>query len=214
MLQEKYKREAAQKVSAAEILAGVFEEAEDGTTALNANDRQVRRANLLATIVDKADTGGAYKSMVADDGTGQILLRFFDSETGLFEKSQIGDFTLIIGKPRHYGDDTYLAPEIIRALDNVKWAEVRKLELKIAGKKPRAVTGKTDDKKPQVPNIDVVSRDKIEVYNAIRALDSGRGADITEVATKCGRNAEMLIREMTKSGDLFEVSPGRLKVLE
>lgn len=198
----------------AEILGGTFEDAEDGTTALNANGRRVKRANLLATIVDKADTGGAYKSMVVDDGTGQIRLRFFDSEAGLFEKPQIGEFTLIVGKPRHYGEDTYIAPEIIKLLDNVKWAEVRKLELKIQGKRPTAVAEKTNNKKPQMPNNDVVSRDEIEVYNAIKALDSGRGADVTEVVMKCGSNAEILIREMTKSGDLFEVSPGRLKVLE
>jgi len=34
------------------------------------------------------------------------------------------------------------------------------------------------------------------------------------VTIRFGNNAELLIREMIKNGDLFEVLPGRLKVLE
>ena len=104
MLQEKqYRREAAQKTSVAEILEGGFVETEDGAAALSVNGRQIKRVNILATIVDKADTGSTYKSMVADDGTGQIQLRLFDSESQLFERPEVGDFMMILGKPWCYG---------------------------------------------------------------------------------------------------------------
>ncbi len=214
MLQEKqYRREVAQKASVAEILNNA--EAEGGTASLNANGRQIKRANVLATIVDKTDTDGAYKSMVADDGTGQIRLRLFDDAAGLFGKTEIGDFALIIGKPRHYGDETYIAPELIRALKEIKWADVRKLELRIPRTQQKIGLAENlkENEKP-LPNDDGVSKDKVKVYQAIKELDTGRGADVTEVVLKCGSNTETLVKEMIRSGDLFEVSPGRLKVLE
>lgn len=216
MLQEKqYRREIAQKASIAGILSGDFVEAEDGTTALNINGLQIKRANILATIVDKTEAGEAYKSMVADDGTGQIKLRFFDDAQQLFGKMEVGDFALIIGKPRHYGSERYIAPELIKALKDVRWAEVRKLELKAQQTQVReAKESVTKDKTSQLPNNDVVSKAKVEVYQAVKELDKGGGADVTDVVVKCGSNAEALIKEMTKAGDLFEVSPGKLKALE
>lgn len=217
MLQEKqYRREVAQKTSVAEILKGGFMETEDGAATLSVNGRQIKRANILATIVDKADTGGAYKSMVADDGTGQIRLRLFDSESNLFERPAVGDFVMIIGKPRHYGGERYIAPELIKPLHDVKWAEVRKLELRLAmNKQPTTAAAIKDKKNENEMDENAASRDKVEVYKIVKELDTGRGADATEVAMKCGSsNADALIKEMIKAGDLFEVSPGKLKVLE
>ncbi|MBI2143351.1 hypothetical protein HYU20_03345 [Candidatus Woesearchaeota archaeon] len=215
MLQERqYRREVAQKTSVAEILEGGFVETEDGSTVLNVKGRQIKRANILTTIVDKASAGGAYKSMVADDGTGQIRLRFFDSESQLYEKPEVGDFVLVIGRPRHYGEEKYIAPELVKPLRDVKWAEVRKLELKLAMKKHRAAAIK-DEKNRNEGVKDAIGRDKVEVYKIIKELDTGRGADATEVVMKCeGGNADSLIKEMIRAGDLFEVSPGKLKVLE
>ncbi|MBI2175927.1 hypothetical protein HYU40_01070 [Candidatus Woesearchaeota archaeon] len=215
MLQEKqYRREVAKKASIAGILSGEFLESEDGTTALNANGVQIKRVNILATIVNKTEIGEAYKSMVADDGTGQIKLQVFDDAQQLFGKAEVGDFALIIGKPRAYGSERYIAPELIKVLKDTKWAEARKLELKTQQAQTAAANeNATKDKKTQLPD-DMVSKGKVEVYQAVKELDKGRGADMTEVAAKCGNNAEALIKEMTKAGDLFEVSPGRLKVLE
>ncbi len=215
LLEKQYRREVARKTSVAGILEGGFVETGEGSAALNINGWQIKRANILATIVDKTESGEAYKSMVADDGTGQIKLRLFDDAQQLFGNAEVGDFALIIGKPRTYGSEAYIAPELIKALKDVKWAEVRKLELRTQQAWAiKAGENKTSDDKPQPPNTDVVSRDKVEVYRAVKELDKGRGADVAEVAAKCGSNAEVLIKEMTKSGDLFEASPGRLKVLE
>lgn len=216
MLQEKpYRREVALKVSISGILGGDFVDAEDSTTELSANGLQVKRANILATIVDKAESGEAYKSMIADDGTGQIKLRLFDDAQQLFGKAEVGDFALIIGKLRAYGTERYIAPELIKALKDVRWAEVRKLELKTRQARAAEVNeNRTNDEKPQSANSDVVSKAKVEAYQAVKELDKGRGADVTEVVAKCGSNAEGLVKDMLKAGDLFEVSPGRLKVLE
>ncbi|MBI2141275.1 hypothetical protein HYU16_02520 [Candidatus Woesearchaeota archaeon] len=232
MLQEKqFKRDAAQKASINEILQGAFELAEDGTTVLNTGNRQIKRVNILATVVAKNESqeGEGWEDAVVDDGTGQIRLRFFDNEA-MLKKLAVGDFTAIIGRPRHYGGETYIAPEVLKPANNVKWAEVRKLELLMqakaqsyAGNEKTVVkaAGKNREgmQDRDLDGIDYVSKGKIEIYRIIKELDTGRGADISAVAIKftekfSGGNAELLISEMTKAGDLFEVLPGRLKVLE
>ncbi len=222
MLQEKqFRREAARKSSIGEILNGKFVDAEEGSAALNISGQAARRLNLLATVVDKEDTESqSYKSLVVDDGTAQIRLRFFDAEMPLFEKLEIGDFAAIIGKPRSYGSEVYITPEIARPLKNVKWADVRKLELKLqkAREHATAMTPAAENLVEQLvveEPADVVSKEKMELYKIVKALDAGRGVDLNEVTAKSGLgNAESLIREMLRNGDLFEVLPGRLKVLE
>lgn len=232
MLQEKqFRRDIAQKASINEILRGAFEQAEDGTTLLNAGNRQIKRVNILATVVEKNDALEDRKEAVVDDGTGQIRLRFFDNEAVL-DKLAVGDFVAIIGKPRHYSGETYIVPEVLKPVNNARWGEVRRLELQVNAKRAadnpagneKSAKAITEKNKVALQDIsldemDAVSKGKIELYRIIKELDTGRGADISGVASKfaekfSGGNAELLIREMTKAGDLFEVLPGRLKVLE
>ena len=217
MLQEnQYRREVAQKFSAGEVLKGEFAETGDGALAMSIGGRPVRRVNMLAVVVDKDSAESqSYKSLVVDDGTAQIRIRFFDTDAPLFEKLEVGDFAIIVGKPRRYGSEVYITPEILKPLNNVKWAEVRKLELALRQGQtaPSKIAGEVAAVEEELS--DAVGKDKLQVYKIVKELDAGRGADLSEVALKSGLgNAESVIREMLKNGDLFEVLPGRLKVLE
>lgn len=210
----RFKREAAKKTSVGQVLASSFVENGDGMAA-GINGIATMRVNILATIVGKGMSEGPYRSMLADDGTGQIQLRFFGSEGlegELFEKQGVGSLALVIGKLRQYGEQVYISPEIIRPINNAKWVEVRRLELEAqAGKS----SNMAEQRPVAVPDRDVVGKDKMEIYSLIKQLDSGRGADIGEVAAKStSANAGAIIREMVKSGDLFEFLPGKLKVLD
>lgn len=230
MLQQEkqFKRDVAQKGSISEILRGTFEATEDGSTALNTGNRQIKRVNILATAVAKNDSGEGRKDAVVDDGTGQIRLRFFDNET-MLKNLEVGDFMAIIGRPRHYSGETYIVPEIMKNVNDVKWAEVRRLELQAilinarsaagSGEAAQKSAAKAEKVMEDELQMDAVSKGKVELYRIIKELDTGRGADISTVANtfteKSGSgNAEQMIREMMKAGDLFEVLPGRLKVLE
>ena len=218
VLQEKqFKREAAQKFSAGEILKGDFTETGDGALAMSIAGRPVRRVNMLATVVDKdSSESQSYKSLVVDDGTAQIRLRLFDTDAPLFEKLEVGDFAIIIGKPRLYGSEVYITPEILKPLNNMKWAEARKLELVL--QRGRTVASKANNGEAAAEEeelTDAVGKDKLQVYKIVKELDAGRVADLSDVAIKSGiGNAEQVIKDMLKNGDLFEVLPGRLKVLE
>jgi RecG-like helicase len=200
--EQQYKREIAHKISIAEL-------------AWAGEDLPFRRVNLLATVVEKeSQEGVSFKSMVVDDGTGQVRLRFFESEQFIFENAEIGDFVLVIGKPRRYGEETYITPEIIKPMKNTRWSEVRKLELAIFEKLQTKAEPDIPLGESEAIHDDVVSSEKVELYQIIKELDTGRGADISEITTKLGASVEPLIKEMVKNGDLFEVLPGRLKVLE
>lgn len=54
-----------------------------------------------------------------------------------------------------------------------------------------------------------------DVYLLIKNLDTGEGADFDAVIKNSGNvDAEHIITRLLESGDVFEVKPGRLKVLE
>ncbi|MBI2143533.1 hypothetical protein HYU17_00085 [Candidatus Woesearchaeota archaeon] len=229
MLQEnQFRREVAHKTSAAEILNAAFQQDDTGSMALNLDGRLAKRVNLLATVISKSeDEGQARKSMIVDDGTARLRLRFFD-DNGLFRMAEVGGFATIIGRPRSYDGEAYIAPEIIKPNNNIKWAEVRRLELELARRTKQhagqpsvskeamaAPAAGSAGKAASENSEDAVSGEKVELYSLIKRLDTGRGADIGEVAARSGmKDANRILDEMMKKGDVFEVLPGRLKVLE
>lgn len=156
-------------------------------------DSNFSRINLIATIVQKNESQN-FASAIVDDGTGKILLRSFDNSR-IFSKADIGDSVLIIGKVREFNNEKYVIPEIIKNLDNFGWMNVRKLELK---NRVEENLGLHED-----------------IYTLIRKFDLGEGADIDEVIKNSGnKDTETSINKLLENGNIFEIKPGRLKVLE
>jgi hypothetical protein len=212
---EQFKRDVAYKTSVSQILNSELVDIE-GRNALNVGGKLIKRVNLFATVIGKENDGGPQKNIIIDDGEGQIKLRFFNDE-GLFEKASVGDFVLVVGKARHYNGEKYIVPEIMKTITDLKWAELRNEELRKDGVfvVKEGPVSETVEEGPKKVEEDVAGKDKIELYNIIKSLDAGGGADMTEVATKSGKSdSEKLMREMISSGDVFEVLPGKVKVLE
>jgi RPA family protein len=53
-----------------------------------------------------------------------------------------------------------------------------------------------------------------KVCALIKEMDSGSGADFEGIVAKAGENSEKIIKSLLMEGEIFEVSPGKLKVLE
>jgi RPA family protein len=54
-----------------------------------------------------------------------------------------------------------------------------------------------------------------KVYGMIKSLDRGKGADTDEVIEKSGlENCQRVIQTLLEEGEIFEIRPGKLKVLE
>ena len=245
MLKMAFDRQTAIKASIAMLLSGKYVVGEgDEPNRLLCGSVEVSRANLLGVVVSKesSDSAGS-ASLLVDDSTGRLSVRAF-GENREINDTNVGDPVLIIGKPREYGGEGFLAPEIIRKIDNPKWIEVRKHELALVfqhkkaagGDLPLAIPGQgmvLPKGKEQVVDAGRESRasppekegkqqeeaalylPQEEILTLIKTLDRGEGADVERIiGCSTQKNSEQIIDTLLKNGDVFELKPGKLKVLE
>ncbi|KYK25045.1 hypothetical protein AYK26_02515 [Euryarchaeota archaeon SM23-78] len=191
-----------------DLLRGSFIRTEGWNPSYFSTDLgDISRVNLVGVLISKEPSGG----ILIDDGSGRILLRSFDTVT--FQDLNIGDLVLVIGRPRVYNEEKYVLPEIIRKVDQ-KWGAYRQLQLEIIKKKIK--------KKRKVPETRVLIKEEAQPINYfqkilgfIKDLDAGYGADIEEVKKRSGApNAEELVGKLIEEGEIFEIRPGKLKILE
>ncbi|MFH1064560.1 MAG: hypothetical protein V1729_05745 [Candidatus Woesearchaeota archaeon] len=208
------KRQVAHKVRIADILNNRYVK-EDGwlPNYISVGAKKVSRANILGVIVSKdAQEGSQAPNFMLDDGTGRLSLKFFEQGNSL----DVGDIVGVIGRPREFGAERYLVPEIIRKISNSKWIEVRKLELALS---------LHNTKKEEHSNAPVVldtEEETIEETNPLSQIaeiikreDSGSGVSFEEISVKfSGSDPEEYVKRLLEQGDIFEVKPGRYKVLE
>src|SRR3989338_6905989 len=121
------KRQVAYKIRVSDIL-NVNLEKEEFSGNIRLSNTNVSRVNIIATVIYKSEEFN-YSSAVVDDGTGKIQLRIFENNA-YFSKADVGDAVLVIGKIREFSNEKYIMPEIFKKIDDSKWADVRKLELK------------------------------------------------------------------------------------
>ena len=201
------KRYIAYKVKISNILSASFIRDVFSAGYVNLNGMNISRVNIIATLINKIEEPN-YASAVIDDGTGRISLRSFENK-GILLKVDVGDIILAIGKIREFNNEKYLIPDIIRKINNIKWVDVRKLELEKNG---YAVNEKIEDTSKLE---DGVINIKEEVYSLIKKLDKSDGAPIDEVIKNSNSDdVENMVRQMLENGDIFEIRSGKLKVLE
>ena len=107
-------------------------------------------------------------------------------------------------------------PEIIRKVDE-KWAEVRKIQLHMLWPEPAYNSEEEKEHeeilKPQEENI--MDPNMQHIFEIIKELDAGDGADFEAVVSKANvLNPERTIKTLLEQGEIFELRPGKLKVLE
>lgn len=214
MAEEQQRRQIARKLRVGDILNAVYvkEEGMKPNYVLLADNSRAARVSLIGVAVSASMDG--LPTFTLDDGSGRISIRAFEPSP-MMAAIQIGDAMHVIGRPRQFGSEMYVLPEIARKLPDLAWLEVRKQELArspIVGSAPAQVTAQNNDVEDVV---DDSFRNTEKVLNAVRSLDEGIGADTQAVIEHIGaRDAEKTIQFLLQNGDIFEVSPGRLKVLE
>lgn len=160
----------------------------------------VVRANVIAVVIGKP----TQNALLLDDGS-QIECRAFDKGTQ-FAQLLPGDVAMVIGRPRTYEDKPYLVAEIVKKL-TPQWLELRQKELSkapapIRQEKPVAMHVEEEPAQGSTPE---------EVVARIRELDTGDGAPVEDIKIA---NAEQLLTSLMAEGEIFEIRPGRVKVLE
>ncbi len=222
--QQQLKRSIAFKLLLCDVAMLPFVKG-DGTTSsyLQHQNGQVGRVNVIGTIVQKQSGSSA----VVDDGTSAVHLRAFE-DNGLLQSLEVGDVVLVIGRPREYGSGRYILPEIVKKVD-AGWLRVRNKEVI-----PSAAA--SDDRKSSDPSIastemrntnvdgnggaagqveEIMEGPMEKIVAFIKTYDKGEGVDIESIIeSRIVENVEKHVSLLLRNGDIFEIRPGRVKVLE
>ena len=204
---EQFKRHIAFKLRINDVLIGkpVFDE--ERFSFLELGSRRIVRTNIVGNIVDKYESEGEKKYIffTLDDGSGQIKLKSFGDDLAKFKNVNQGDTVLVIGVLRHWNNETYLAPEIIKNLDP-KYLLVRKLEME----------------KERNQNTDTVPREQIvavkdKILGTIKNSEESGGIDVDKIIMDLRDiSPEIINQEIQKfisDGIIFEPRPGRVRYL-
>ena len=210
------KRQIAYKIKIGDIHKGEYVQ-ESGWTPnyILIDERKISRANIVGVIVN-IEQGIDAQSFDVEDDSGRISVRFFEEKEQLKDLN-VGEIVLIVGRPREYNGEKYIVPEIIKEV-NGDWLELRAFELK----KDESVEKKENEgnyqqiKEEEIEIEDVGnagSKENIveEIIGIINGLDKGDGADYEEVLEKVKN--KKLIKSLLEEGEIFEIKPGKLKVL-
>lgn len=195
------KRQVACKILISSIINGQFGKDESSAGYVKINGNVVSRVNFIGNLVYKMEENGYYNAII-DDGTAKISLKSFEKKA-FFSNIDVGDIILVVGKVREYGNERYVMPEIIKKID-ASWMSLRKLELK-----DEAIVCKAEVKDPS-ENIDSGKN----VYELIKKLDVGDGTAMEDLIGNYNGDVEKIVNKLLENGDVFEIKPGRLKVLE
>jgi hypothetical protein len=198
-------RQTAVPCTLAEITAGQFVQNPGlEPSGVRTNRGMISRCSILGVIIDKNQTG-----ITLEDGTTAISVRTFDQRPIL---ANVGDLVLVIGRPREYNGERYLALEICKRLKNPAWVQYRRKELSHS---TEFVVAHDEIQETPIPAIPATAtKNPFEaIIDAIRSNDKGNGADIEEVIAAVP-GAQQFVRTLIEEGEIFEIRPGRLKVLE
>lgn len=218
-------RQTAFKIRISDLLSGKYTSPGGWEPSyINVRGVNVSRANIVGVVVAKQSSEMAgNESIMLDDGSGRISVRSFEQRD--FSSIKVGDLVMLIGRPKEYGNEVYIVPEIIKALSDKRWVDVRKTELGILNKK--SDYAQTDEKgtgpmengffEDEVKTEDIEKETESpteKILSMIKDMDKGDGADFDSVIKNSQvENAETRIKDLLKKGEIFELRPGKLKIL-
>ena len=205
------KRHTAQKTLIEQVLNAKYIQQQDlEPNYLEINKQKAMRLNIIATIVSKQQN-----NLIIDDGTGSINTIIFNQE---HNDLNVGETVLLIGRPREHENKRYIVIEIIKKIDK-KWYEHRRKELKNTAQKQ--ITKKQTETKNQIEEtktepikLEESENHSLKILSLIRQLDTGEGAPIQQIIQQLNiQNAEQQIQILINEGEIYEIKPGKIKIL-
>ena len=208
--EQKFKRNIAYKYRVGDLLIGkpIFDAETERFSFLELGDRKIVRVNIVGNIVDKYESEGEkkYIFLTLDDGSGQIKLKSFGDDTAKFKEVTHGQTSTVIGVLRHFNNETYIAPEIIKEIDP-KYLLVRKLELE----------GERSQNTPAPENKEEVIAIKDKLIEKIKNSEEEGGIEIDKVIMELRETSPDIINQevqkLISEGIVFEPRPGKLRYL-
>jgi len=215
-------RSTAYRVRISSLINGEFLRQEGFNPSYIIIDKnQVSRVNIIATVVSKYLTeDGNYCALTLDDGSETIRVKAFSADVANIKNVKVGSFVRVIGKVKHYNDETYLIPEVIKQGLDPNWLivdhiELGKPEFKEVEERPKVKSAPKEE--PEVMEITASDNPNTNIVELIKAHDSGDGAPMDDVMKNSKmdkKEAKDIILNLLKSGEVFEPKKGILKLLE
>jgi len=202
-----FKRNVAYKLRVGDILMGKPVMDGERFSFLELGNKRIVRVNVIGSIVDKYESEGERKYIFfkLDDGSGQISLKIFGDDIAKFKEVTQGLTVLVIGVLRHWNNETYIQPEIIKE-QNTKYLLVRKLELE---KSPSA-------KAPVIEKSKIVAI-KDSIISLIKEAEEEGGIEKEQLIIKLKDISPDIInqeiRKFLEEGIIFEPRPGKVRYL-
>ncbi|MHA1771328.1 MAG: OB-fold nucleic acid binding domain-containing protein [Candidatus Thorarchaeota archaeon] len=120
------KRMTTIRCEVSDILKGAFDK-EDGPRVISPYGVEMRRVALIGFVVGQYSSEG-FSSITIDDSSGTIRSKGWGGDAQALNSIAQGSFVLVIGKIREYEGERYIAPEIIRSVDDPNILTLHKLE--------------------------------------------------------------------------------------
>ena len=202
-----FKRNVAYKLKIGDVLLGKPVMNGEKFSFIELGDKKIVRVNIIGNIVDKYESEGERKYIFfkMDDGSGQISLKVFGEDIEKFKDITQGLTVLVIGVLRHWNNETYIQPEIIKE-QNTKYLLVRKLEL---DKTPSQRT--TPIEKSKIIAI------KDSIIDIIKEAEESGGIEKDQLIMKLKDVSPDIINQEIKKfleeGIIFEPRPGKVRYL-
>ncbi len=169
---------------------------------------EISRVNLMGVVVS-VEKDEQTPSFILDDGSGTVLVRSFDKS--LPPSLSLGELVCVIGRPREWSNTKYILPETIKKIEDKKWYSVRQLEIKLLSK-TKAIRLPVEQEQKEEEIAEYGPSQKI--LNAIAVLDKGDGADIQDIIKNVQvENSEAIISSLIEEGEIYAISPGKVKLL-
>jgi uncharacterized protein len=198
-----FKRHVAFKYRIGEILEGkpIFDQ--DKFKLLELDNKEVVRVNVVANIIDKyiQDEEKKFGSLTLDDASGQIKLKVFGDDIKKFENYSQGDTIMIIGLLRHWNNEIYITPDLIKKKEPT-YLLVRKLEC--------------DMQKPKSLAPEHAQELKDKILSLVKKEDENGGADIEKMILELKAQPNAInqeIRKLLEEGIIYEPRPGKIRYL-
>ncbi len=202
-----FKRNIAFKLRIGDIFTGKPIIEGERFLSLELGNKKVVRVNLIGNVIDKYGSEGEkrFSIITLDDGSGQIKAKSFGDDIKRLENVSQGQTILIVGVLRHFNNELYVSPEIVREMDP-RYLLIRK----------REVEKKKSKSAEPLPKDQIVAvKDKI--LGAIKAAEEDGGIEMDKLIMTLSNISPIIISQevgkFLEEGIIFEPRPGKVRYL-
>ena len=174
---------------------------------------KVSRVNIVANVVDKY-LNSNYAYLDLDDGSSKIRVKGWGEDINLIKEVRLGALILAIGRVREFNGEIYLIPEIIKELQNLDWAKLRRLELaKLYGDALK--NDEIAEEKLKVEEVleDVTQTARKKIFGIIGGIDEITYDELVSKTELDKKEVERIVKELIKEGELYMPRPNYLRCI-